>query len=192
MSLLSKKFRLSLIIVSITLFIDQISKQLATRISLSDPSTNSYHILSFFEKIYNNAGMHFFLINVRHHFVAQQLVIRMVVLPLISLYVAYYIYKHNLNSKWMIYGVSFLIGALLGNALDIVFRGYVIDWIGSSFFFGKFELNYAINIADIFAILSAPLIIIGVRTSVINKSNFIKRKKIHSIPSSGIEDTNAA
>ena len=192
MSLLSKKFRLSLLLVSLTLFIDQITKIFATRITLSDPTTNTYHILSFFEKIYNNAGMHFFLINVRHHFMAQQLVLRMVVLPAISIYIAYYIYKNNLNSKWMIYGVSFLTGALLGNAFDIVFRGYVIDWIGSSFFFGNFELNYAINIADIFAVLSAPVIIIGVRTSVINKTKMLRGKKIHSIPSSEIEGSSAA
>lgn len=192
MGLVSKKFRLSLLVISLILVIDQITKFFASRITLSDPSTNTYHILSYFEKIYNNAGLHFFLINVRHHFVIHQLIVRMLVLPLISIYIAYYIYKHNLNSKWMLYGVCLLIGALLGNSLDIICRGYVIDWIGSSFFYKHFELNYAINIADIFALLSAPLIIIGVRTSVLTKTKSAGHKSVSKIPQTSIEDTTAA
>lgn len=160
---LAGKFRLSLFIMGITLVVDQAAKYFATLIKLSNPAECNYHIISMFEKIYAEAGMHFFLINVRHYFETSQLVLRVIILPLIGIYIAYYIIKHRITSTMVLIGIGMLTGALLGNAFDIIARGYVIDWIGCSFFLKNLEINYAINLADIFAVASAPLIVIGVR-----------------------------
>ncbi|GEM_PF-1846561 len=163
MILFLKKHWICLTAMIAALSIDQVTKYFATGIQLSDPEVNQYYIITFFEKIYQMAGAHFFLINVRHYFDISQLLLRMFILPMIGCYVAYYLIKHQLKSKLVYLGLGFLVGALFGNALDIIFRGYVIDWFGSSFFYNSFELNYAINIADIFAVLSAPMVLIGVR-----------------------------
>lgn len=162
-----KKIIKSLIIASsamfLTLLIDQVSKLFVCSIELSDPVTNKYHIISLFEKLIGNFGTHFFLINVRHHFEFSQLLTRVVVLPLIGLYLIYYLMRRRISSPFVFLGLGLLIGALCGNAIDIIARGYVIDWIGCSFFLHTFELNYAINIADIIAVLSAPMILISIR-----------------------------
>lgn len=165
MKLFSRKYELSFIALLLTLLLDQFSKCLATAIQLSDPTINRYHIISVFEKIYTTAGFHFFLIHVRHYFEMYQLLLRVVVLPVIGMYIIYYVLKHNIKTRWVFLGFGILIGALIGNAADILYRGYVIDWIGCSFFVDQAELNYAINFADIAAVVSAPLILIGLRKS---------------------------
>lgn len=158
-----KKYWICLTAMIVALTVDQVTKHFATYIELSDPESNQYYIITFFEKIYNMAGAHFFLINVRHYFDVSQILLRMVILPVIGCYVAYYLIRHQLKSRIVFFGLGMLVGALFGNALDIIFRGYVIDWLGSSFFYNSFELNYAINIADIFAVFSAPFVLVGVR-----------------------------
>ncbi|MDX9702462.1 MAG: signal peptidase II [Candidatus Auribacterota bacterium] len=190
MRLLAGKFRSGMIVLGITLLIDQATKFFVNTINLSDPTTANYHIISMFEKIYNEAGVHFFLINVRHYFEISQLILRVVILPLIGIYIAYYIIKHRITSKWVLLGIGMLTGALFGNAFDIVFRGYVIDWIGCSFFMNSFELNYAINLADIFAVCSAPFILIGIRKNTLSLPVVFDKER--AVPVSIFDDSNAA
>lgn len=157
------RYRLFALAIVVTLFMDQLSKYFALGIEISDPVAQRYFIVTVFEKLYKMAGVHLFLINVRHYFVMYQLLIRMIILPVIGFYIFYYLVKRNITSKWVFLGIGLMVGAFLGNALDIVFRGYVVDWFGLSFFLKQAELNFAINFADIVAILSAPFILIGIR-----------------------------
>ena len=158
-----RKFSLCLTALLFTLVIDQITKYLAIGIRLSDPVANRYHIITVFEKIYQSAGVHFFLINVRHYFDMSQLMLRVVILPVICCYIIYYVIVRNIKTQWVFIGLGMLFGALVGNAFDILYRGYVVDWIGCSFFMNVADLNYAINFADIMAVIAAPLILIGLR-----------------------------
>ncbi len=192
MRLFAGKLRLGLIAFGLTLVIDQVTKFFVNTIKLSDPTSAKYHIISMFEKIYDEAGMHFFLINVRHYFEMSQLILRVAILPLIGIYIAYYIVKHRISSQWVLLGIGMLTGALFGNALDIIFRGYVIDWIGCSFFLKAMELNYAINLADIFAVCSAPLILFGIRKHSVSKTLVFKRHQPAAVPVSIKDDTHAA
>ena len=148
---------------SVTVAFDQLTKFFVSKIQLSDPSTHSYHIISFFEKIYGSAGLHLFFINVRHYFELNQLFIRLILLPCIGAYIAYYVISKKVSKASIFLGLGLLGGALAGNAIDILFRGYVVDWIGYSAFVSDFELNFAINYADIAAIASFPLVLIGLR-----------------------------
>ncbi|MCB1196066.1 signal peptidase II [bacterium] len=148
----------------ITLAVDQLTKFFVSAIAVSDPATESYHIISLFEKMIGSAGIHFFFINVRHYFEMHQLFIRMILLPCIGIYIAYYLISKRISKISVYYAMGLLIGALLGNAVDIIFRGYVVDWIGYSSFAGEYELNFAINYADIAALVSFPIVLVGLRS----------------------------
>ncbi|MEW6534702.1 MAG: signal peptidase II [Candidatus Auribacterota bacterium] len=163
MKLLMKRLIFTSVAMVAALFLDQATKYIAADIQLSNPLSNDYYIITLFEKLYRSAGVHFFLINVRHYFELSQLVLRVVVLPLIGVYMVYYVMTRKITSMSAFIGFGLMIGALLGNAVDIVTRGYVIDWIGCSFFISSAELNYAINVADIIAVFSAPIILVSIR-----------------------------
>lgn len=163
MKLSMKRLIFASIAMVLALSLDQITKYFAAGIQLSDPLSNNYYIITLFEKLYRTAGAHFFLINVRHYFDISQLVLRVVVLPLIGAYMAYYVMSRKITSIVAFVGFGLMLGALLGNAVDIIVRGYVIDWIGCSFFVSAAELNYAINVADVIAVLSAPIILVSIR-----------------------------
>ena len=80
--------------------------------------------------------------------------------------------KEDLNKlQWM--GISFLIGGIVGNLIDRIFRGAVIDFLS----FIIFDYHMAIfNIADIFIVLGASIIILDLIRSEINE-NKSRRKE---------------
>ena len=163
MRLFFNRYRLFALAIFTTLLIDQLSKYFALGLETSDPVSQRYFIVTVFEKLYKMAGVHLFLINVRHYFVMHQLMVRVIVLPVIGFYIFYYLIRKEITSKWVFLGIGLMIGAFLGNAVDIVFRGYVVDWFGLSFFMKSAELNFAINFADMVAVISAPFILFGIR-----------------------------
>ena len=67
-------------------------------------------------------------------------------------FIIYFITKYNKNNI----GYFFLIGGLIGNLIDRIFLGYVIDFIGINIFSYSFPI---FNIADIFIVLGAIFII---------------------------------
>ena len=64
----------------------------------------------------------------------------------------YYITKHNKNNI----GYFFLVGGILGNLIDRIFLGYVVDFIGIEFFGNQYPI---FNIADIFIVIGAIFVI---------------------------------
>ena len=66
--------------------------------------------------------------------------------------IIYFITKYNKNNI----GYFFLVGGLIGNLIDRIFLGYVIDFIGFNIFSYSFPI---FNIADIFIVLGAIFII---------------------------------
>lgn len=64
----------------------------------------------------------------------------------------YYITKHDKNQI----GYFFLVGGILGNLIDRIFLGYVIDFIGIEFFGNTYPI---FNIADIFIVVGAFFVI---------------------------------
>ena len=67
-------------------------------------------------------------------------------------FLIYYITKHNKNQI----GYFFLVGGIIGNLIDRIFFGYVIDFIGLEFFGNSFPI---FNIADIFIVIGAIFVI---------------------------------
>ena len=77
----------------------------------------------------------------------------LVILSILALFfIIYYVTKKDKNGI----GYFFLIGGIIGNLIDRIFLGYVIDFIGVIIF----KYNFPIfNIADIFIVLGAIFIL---------------------------------
>jgi len=61
----------------------------------------------------------------------------------ISFILIYFILKNNMNKTIDLFSYSFILGGTLGNGIDRIFKGYVVDFINLNF------INFPIfNIAD--------------------------------------------
>ncbi len=61
-----------------------------------------------------------------------------------SLVLIYFIFKNNINKTIDLFSYSFILGGTIGNGLDRIFKGYVVDFINLNF------INFAVfNIADV-------------------------------------------
>ena len=74
-------------------------------------------------------------------------------------FICFYIYKNKPKSKIELVGYSLVLGGAIGNFLDRVIYGYVIDF----FDFYIFGYNYPIfNIADIFIVIGVMILVLCV------------------------------
>ena len=84
--------------------------------------------------------------------------ILLIILTFIIIYGLYYCFIKNKNitkPQSIIYGILF--GGIIGNLLDRIIRGYVVDYLD----FKIFNYNYPVfNLADICIVLSIILIVI--------------------------------
>ncbi len=98
----------------------------------------------------------------------------LIILGFISLNVIYFLFINNKelkNKEKIIYGL--LIGGVLGNLIDRIIYGYVIDYLD----FNIFGYNYPIfNLADTFIVVSAILIFILVIKESKNENRIKKRQ----------------
>lgn len=140
---------LSIIILIAASFLDQITKWLAV-LFLKEIDTlplikNVLH-LTYLE----NTGAAFGILkNNRWIF----LVVSAVAIVALLFYLA----KFRPKNKWLLVGLSFIVGGGIGNMIDRLLLGYVIDFI-------DFRLiNFAVfNVADAFVCIGAVLVIIYV------------------------------
>ena len=99
--------------------------------------------------------------------------ILLIIVSLLALFLIYFFILRNLkNTKLEIITYSLLIGGILGNLLDRIIYGYVVDF----FDFKIFGYNFPVfNIADICIVCSAILIIADTLRGYINENR--SRKK---------------
>ncbi len=99
--------------------------------------------------------------------------ILLIIVSLLALFLIYFFLLRNLkNTKLEIITYSLLIGGILGNLLDRIIYGYVVDF----FDFKIFGYNFPVfNIADICIVCSAILIIADTLRGYINENR--SRKK---------------
>lgn len=139
------------VIILAAIILDQITKYLAISLRQGDiPLLGEFLKLSYVE----NRGAAFGIFQNKKFFL-NFLTIG------ITLYLCYFLLKHyHEMNRWTIYGFFLVIGGAVGNLLDRLFRGYVIDFISVTFPGG-----YAFpvfNIADICVVVGTGLLIISV------------------------------
>lgn len=139
-----------IIIISIILLcIDQIAKLLV--INLLTKTDSIAIIKNFFYLTYiNNDGAAFSILVGKRIFLI--LVAIIVIIMLI-----HYIKKNNIQNKLELVSISLIIGGSLGNLMDRVVRGYVIDFLD----FKIFNYNFPIfNLADTFIVIGVILLLL--------------------------------
>ena len=121
----------------IMLLIDQLSKIILDKVLILGKSIKIFDKFLYITKVYND-GISFSMLTGKRY-----LIIRISIIILIFLY--FYMKKFKENKRNII-AFSLLIGGLLGNLIDRIIHGYVIDFID----FYIFNYNYPIfNIADV-------------------------------------------
>lgn len=144
---------MTIIILSIIfLIIDQITKILVVNSLV--PGENIEIIKNIFNIIYtNNTGAAFSILLGKRIFL-------IVVAVLIIGVLLYYIKRNKIEKKIDIIALSFIIGGSLGNLIDRIIRGYVIDFI--SIKIGNY--NFPIfNVADILIVIGVFLLLLSSR-----------------------------
>lgn len=134
---------------TILLCIDQISKLLVVNLLTKTDSITI--IKNFFYLTYiNNDGAAFSILVGKRIFLI--LIAVLVIVMLIR-----YIKKNNIQNKLELVSISLIIGGSLGNLMDRVIRGYVIDFLD----FKIFNYNFPIfNLADTFIVIGVFLLLL--------------------------------
>ena len=131
----------------IVLIIDIISKLIIKHYLTLD---NSIHVIrGFFDLTYvRNTGVAWSFLDNNKYFV-------LILSGLIIMGIVYYIYKEKPNRKITKLAYSLILGGALGNFINRVFYGYVIDFLD----FKIFGYSYPIfNIADVFIVLGVIIL----------------------------------
>ena len=77
--------------------------------------------------------------------------------------VMYYLIKYRPKNKWLVVALSIIVGGGIGNMIDRVFLGYVVD------FFDFTLINFAVfNVADSFVCVGAGILVVYLITDMIN------------------------
>ena len=138
----------TLIISLVVLFIDQIIKFVVSNSNINMEIISNFLSLKYAQ----NTGIAFSLLpNSRVLILIISIVLLIVIFSIIK--------KEYVNKKEIIYDISFglLIGGILGNLIDRLFRGYVIDFISLKL------LNYyfpIFNIADLCITIGVIILIL--------------------------------
>lgn len=143
----------TIIILSlICLIIDQITKILVIKIL---PLSGSIEIIKNFFYIIptNNTGAAFSIL------IGQRIFLILITIAILA-FLIQYIKKNKIERKIDIISFSFIIGGSLGNLIDRIIRGLVIDFI--SLKLGNY--NFPIfNIADTLIVLGVILLLLGAK-----------------------------
>ena len=139
----------TIIISIILLCIDQISKLLVVNLLTKTDSITI--IKNFFYLTYiNNDGAAFSILVGKRIFL-------ILIAVLVTVMLIRYIKKNNIQYKLELVSISLIIGGSLGNLMDRVVRGYVIDFLD----FKIFNYNFPIfNLADTFIVIGVFLLLL--------------------------------
>lgn len=139
-----------IILSTILVIIDQVSKIIVTNTLTNNKSVEV--IKSFFYLTYtNNTGAAFSILT------GKRILLILVSLIVIGILI-YYIKKTKIEKKINKIALSLVIGGSIGNLIDRILKGAVIDFLD----FKIFGYNYPIfNLADTFIVIGVFLLLIG-------------------------------
>ena len=147
--LMSKKYIFCIVIF--TLFLDQVSKRIV--IENIEILANSFEISKFLNLVYvENRGVSFGMFS-EHDKSFYFGILSM----LVSAYIIYLLVKSNNLIESL--GLSLILGGAIGNGVDRLYYGYVIDFIDLHFK----NLHWpAFNFADAFITVGAIVFVVGI------------------------------
>lgn len=151
---------LIIILSIILLIIDQISKLLVVK--LIDINSSIKLIKNFFYLTYtHNTGAAFSILT-------GQRVLLILVAIVILIVIFNYLRKNKVEGKIDILAFSLIIGGSLGNLLDRIVRGYVVDFLD----FKIFGYNFPVfNLADTFIVIGVFLLLVIIIRKEHNNDN---------------------
>ena len=136
------------IISFIILIIDIISKKLVVSFMIENESIKV--IDNFFSLTYvKNTGVAFSMI--------EGYVWLIIIVTIVILFMLFKFIKDDTNNKFDLISYGFIIGGAVGNLIDRLFYGYVVDFFDFSIFSYQAPI---FNVADIFIVVGVFLLII--------------------------------
>lgn len=144
---MKKYFKIIILIISLIIF-DQISKVLIT----------NYFEVGDSLSIINNFFKFFYIKNTGAAFgIFMNSKVTLIIITLMLIVYLIIELKKNINNKVISISLSLIISGALGNLIDRIFRGYVVDFIS----FTIFDKEMAIfNVADTFITFGVVLLLI--------------------------------
>ncbi len=144
---MKKKYIFIVLFCLLLVFIDQLSKYLIINILGNGVFVIIKNFLKFMYIKNTGAALGIFSGN-------------LVILIIATLILLVYIIKEvkkNVNNKWILITYLLILGGAIGNLIDRIFRGYVVDFIS----FTLFKKEMAIfNLADTFITIGVIILII--------------------------------
>lgn len=161
---------LALVLCAVFIAIDRVTKILATQYLAPNGSYNVLPgVLEF--RYLENDGMAFSMLEGKQIFL-------IIVTSIFLLVLAYFLFLKRPSNKWLYIAEILILSGGIGNLIDRVLRGYVVDFINPTFMrFANF------NVADIYVSVGAIILIITLIVMEIQES---KAKKLS--PAKGADD----
>jgi signal peptidase II len=159
---MNKKYFKIVFIIFVLILFDFLTKCLVTH--LYNLNEGIVIIKNFLKFIYiKNTGAAFGLLN-KH----------IIVLIIVTILITIYLIKELFTNKTKLYSLSYIliISGAIGNLIDRVFRGYVIDFISFTLFGHEMAI---FNIADIYVTFGVILLIFNMIKEEINERNNSKK-----------------
>ena len=162
---MKKKYYLSIIIFILLVFFDQITKYIiVNNFKLNESLILINNFLKF--QYINNYGASFGILNGQ--------VLLLVIITIIILYYLIIELKKNKNNNLLLTSFTLIISGSIGNLIDRLFRGYVVDFISFTLF--KREMPI-FNLADIFITFGVLLYLYIILMEGKYERNSNKRRK---------------
>jgi signal peptidase II len=95
---------------------------------------------------------------------------------------AVYLFRFRPESRWMQISMAFIIGGGIGNMIDRIFLGYVVDFIDFTL------INFAVfNVADSFVCVGAGMMILYLIIDLVREIKLEKAKKAEEQSNADVE-----
>ncbi len=145
-----KKYFKIIILTILLIIFDQVSKLLITKyFEVGDSLTIINNFLKFLYIKNTGAAFGLFMNNIFILIIVTNILLVYLIIEL----------KKNINNKILVISLSLIISGALGNLIDRIFRGYVVDFIS----FTLFNKEMAIfNIADIFITIGVTILLVHI------------------------------
>lgn len=142
-----KKYFKIIILTILLIIFDQVSKLLITKyFEVGDSLTIINNFLKFLYIKNTGAAFGLFMNNIFILIIVTNILLVYLIIEL----------KKNINNKILVISLLLIISGALGNLIDRIFRGYVVDFIS----FTLFNKEMAIfNIADIFITIGVTILL---------------------------------